>query len=701
MTTISRRGMLRFLGGGAAGIFLTPLPWKLLDDSAIWTQNWPWMPKPPRGPVTYTTGVCTLCTAACPLKIRLVGGIPVSVAGFQGHRISGGAVCPVGLGVHHLSYHPQRINEPLRRTSRNEQFESCTLESALVATVASFRRAQAMKKEENIVILDRQPNRSVSAIYADFARAVGGAYVTQRTPEQSAYASLNELFGSHGLRFGFDASRISSMLLFGVPHISMPAGKDTDIMCVRSDMSGASVRGAKDIGIIAGSELWFALGVGRALFDLGAKRNVHVPLGQTGRELVEFVERYSLDDAASRSGVAAVQIRETAEMLLKKRPSIVASFPNAATGSFEPETESAIQLLNILAGNFDAGASASVYKPLLSAQGIARCIEELPDGSVDFLLIDGSESGYALPWNVIERKLAGDTAAVAVVAPFACGLAAHANIVIPASAPLEELYDGSQGLSEPSETYTVSQPIRNAPEGCVKPAAFILAIMNSLGVTPEFSSVEAIVHKKCLSILRSGKGTVYVPSQSRDVPVSEFLSPDDLLKALNEGGVWMGQVETAANNKVINSASKNRQGSSEIARRLEEQARASEEKRLRLSPVGSVACTEMSAVTPLVTKLNQESTLLLRHGYASVNPATASALGVKDGDKVVAKTAKGEATLVLNLEPSVAPDIVWASAMPNNPFSKTDKQSACGILNLCEADAEGAWRFTPVELRKA
>ena len=46
---IGRRGFLSFVIGGAAGTALSPLPWKLMDDSSIWTQMWPWTPVPEDG----------------------------------------------------------------------------------------------------------------------------------------------------------------------------------------------------------------------------------------------------------------------------------------------------------------------------------------------------------------------------------------------------------------------------------------------------------------------------------------------------------------------------------------------------------------------------------------------------------------------------------------------------------------------------
>ena len=58
---VSRRNFIKFAVGGAAGIGLTPLPYKLMDDVAIWTQTWPWVPVPPVGEFTRVKSVCSLC----------------------------------------------------------------------------------------------------------------------------------------------------------------------------------------------------------------------------------------------------------------------------------------------------------------------------------------------------------------------------------------------------------------------------------------------------------------------------------------------------------------------------------------------------------------------------------------------------------------------------------------------------------------
>ena len=70
---VNRRDFLSFVVGGAAGTALSPLPWKLQDDLAIWTQMWPWTPVPEDGEVSHVASTCTLCPGGCGISVRKVG----------------------------------------------------------------------------------------------------------------------------------------------------------------------------------------------------------------------------------------------------------------------------------------------------------------------------------------------------------------------------------------------------------------------------------------------------------------------------------------------------------------------------------------------------------------------------------------------------------------------------------------------------
>ena len=54
---IDRRAFVKLAVGAALGIGASPLMLKLTDDSAIWTQNWPWVPDPAAGELSYANSV--------------------------------------------------------------------------------------------------------------------------------------------------------------------------------------------------------------------------------------------------------------------------------------------------------------------------------------------------------------------------------------------------------------------------------------------------------------------------------------------------------------------------------------------------------------------------------------------------------------------------------------------------------------------
>src|SRR3990172_5578442 len=110
-TNMTRRNLLKFLGGSAAGLLMSPVPWKFLDDTAIWTQNWPWIPRPQKGKIQIKYNTCALCPLGCGVRARCVNGQPVSLWGVPNYPFGRSSLCPFGLTGHHLVYHPLRLTQ--------------------------------------------------------------------------------------------------------------------------------------------------------------------------------------------------------------------------------------------------------------------------------------------------------------------------------------------------------------------------------------------------------------------------------------------------------------------------------------------------------------------------------------------------------------------------------------------------------------
>jgi hypothetical protein len=155
------------MGGGAVGTLFTPAPWRLITDTALWSENWPGIPRPARGEVTARYTNCALCPAGCAVRARCVNGQPVSLAGVAAHPLSHGALCAFGLTGHHLPYHPQRLKQ------------GAPEEAAAAATGAIAKRAPS----ESVAVLDLCPGRAASSTHRRAMAAVkNGLYLAPPIP---------------------------------------------------------------------------------------------------------------------------------------------------------------------------------------------------------------------------------------------------------------------------------------------------------------------------------------------------------------------------------------------------------------------------------------------------------------------------------------------------------------------------------------
>src|SRR4051794_20188036 len=141
---LNRRDLLVWSAGAAAGLLATPVPWKVLDDVSIWSQNWPWIAQPARGPVGVKASFCTLCPKGCGLRVRMAAGYPVGISGSKAHPVTQGALCPLAFAAHQLNWHPQRLRS-VRHQSR---------ESSWIDAQNAFAKAC---KEGSVVVVDGYP----------------------------------------------------------------------------------------------------------------------------------------------------------------------------------------------------------------------------------------------------------------------------------------------------------------------------------------------------------------------------------------------------------------------------------------------------------------------------------------------------------------------------------------------------------------
>lgn len=571
MTT--RRDLFKFAGGSAMGLLLTPAPWRLITDTALWSENRPGIPRPARGEIRAKFTHCGLCAAGCAVRARCVGEQPVSLAGVEG------GLCPFGVTGHHLPYHPER----LRHGNRQE------------AAAAVARAIANSAPDRRVAVLDLQPGRTASwTCRRALAALKNGVYLA---PESPACA--------------VNLAAAGTVLSLGAPLLDGWGSPDR-VFRARSGFRLIQAE-AVESRTAALADQWLAVQPGTE--------------SVLGRAVAGTV---GLRQAAEATGLAEAQIAEVARSLRENGPALIVA----------PEMTSEVLAWNLALGAWGKTVLPRREAPLPKEWSKAAPVTPLAAvevGSLGALLIDESVPGAPLPWAAIQPKLAAD----AVVVAFSwsrAGYARHATHVLPAAVYPEALGDLPPALVAPSvgsaAEFRLTVPLVAAPDGMTDPAEFLSAVA---GV-----DAKDALRQRAAAIHAAARGSLRTYADGKTSAVKD-LKFDDFWKALNAGGSWMGEVENSGKSPHLATAAPIPD--------------AGDPWPLRLSTTQPAA---PALVSPLMTKLWQESGLRLGPHRAALNPRA----GFEEGARAVLETPYGRCEIQAALDASVPPGVVLVAETP-------------------------------------
>ncbi len=477
-----RRDVLKYAAGLAAGVVVTPVPWKLLDDVAIWSQNWSWLPKLPRGEVTERFTNCNLCPAACGVKAKCVAGHPFQLSGIAGHPVGRPTLCPLGLTAHHLPYAPLRI-----RAAR--------VDGRTVPLTQAMDQAAALARESGGSL------------------AVMGGVQTAR----GSMSTLGAMTGNSA--FGIDYDNVATILSFGAPVLhgwSTPGAilrRRTEIKVIQIEASQSRTAAFADLWLPLrpGTEGFAALAIGGALLD---QRLATMPSRAIdGAGYLGMLREHPWKEYAVKSGLDVERVATVARMLASGGPAIALAPPEE--GALPHEASVAIAGLNVLMGS----------RAALTARRPAPASAEPADGSLALLVAD---SVTQIPPSVLRPKLAKHGKLIALSA-WETDVTASADIVLPAPAWLE-VDDEVRGAADaPVESLSLATAILPRPSATVTRGE-LLARLSLEDRAQETNT-------------RNGKVFHYVDGSLTD---AAGLSSDELREAIKDGGAcWIGEKQTA------------------------------------------------------------------------------------------------------------------------------------------------------------
>jgi anaerobic selenocysteine-containing dehydrogenase len=283
-------------------------------------------------------------------------------------------------------------------------------------------------------------------------------------------------------------------------------------------------------------------------------------------------------------------------------------------------------------------------------------VDTAPDGSIRLLLIDESAAGNYLPWAAVEKKLVKDNPLVVAFAPAADGYGRHAKFVLPTAVYPEALDDIPGPVDSPRALFRLSVPLVPAPTGVVNPPEFIA---KAAGI-----DAGSALRERADAIQKSGRGALFAYAGGNSTPVKE-VKPDDFWKALNEGGCWIDDPGKAGVQPAA--AFSAPRGSAAAA-----QKGRPTEPDLPLNVLFVAAPTGL--ISPILSKIYQESNMRPARNAAALHPDTARACGLEAGGRAAMETSLGRREVEVTVDDSVPPGAVAVAAGPE-------------VLDICGAFA--------------
>lgn len=499
---VTRRDLLVWSAGAAAGLIVTPVPWKLLDDTSIWSQNWPWIPQPARGPVELKRTSCTLCPNGCGMQVRMAAGWPVGVAGVRNHPASCGALCPLAFGAHQLNWHPKRLKTVRHRGGSSSWVEART----------AFATACG---EGPVVVIDGYQGRAASAVLETFGRK-RGSYRVVVGPDIQALTPYEKWSGVPATALGYDLENARTIVSFGAPlldgwgipgrfsHLwaeSAAGSSDPQLRLIQVEgsLSRTAARAWKWAPIRARSESALAAGVARVLLEeqLVVARGPMPPL--------------SVDEAADQTGLTPAAIHELARMIVERTPAVVIA----------NDDNPAIAALNVALGS--VGTRGGIVRRSKRARAYVAADNVI--SSARTVLIDSS-----VPWDFSPQT----DAEVFRFAAWDGGDEAsrRADWLLPAPGFLEELTDVPTAPTFSTETYAVAPALIKPATDSQSSVQFLRSIDSSL------SGVETIIHARSAELWRGRSGTVIGRETAH---LANFTSVQKFEEQLWKGAVWAGE----------------------------------------------------------------------------------------------------------------------------------------------------------------
>jgi anaerobic selenocysteine-containing dehydrogenase len=611
--------------------------------------------------------------------------------GAASHPISQGGLCARGQAAIQVTYHPDRITQPLKRTGDrgSGQYEAISWEDAIIEVVSRLNALEGAGNQAVLAFLTRGRAGHRGALVEQFLSRFGaGGAVGYQLFGDDVLRRANLLsFGReqlptpdlansrYVLSFGADFlgtwnSPVAQAAGYGHMRQGRPGIRGTFTQ-VESRMSQTGANADAWVPVSPGTEGVLALGFAHVI--MAAERFPAAAAGGAGALIDGWaggLADYAPEQVERLTGVSAARVERLAREFAEARPAvaIIAGPPLAHSNGLFAAV--AVNALNALVGSVEQpgglfftpqldvvassnGAGPTAAQALTIEQLATRALSS--DSAPQVLLIDGANPVFTTPRSWRVREALEKIPYIASFGNFLDETSILADLILPDHSFLESW---SEGVPESGSLRAVAS---------VAPPA-----MRPLYQTRATGDVLLEIGRRLQRPLdlpwetfdeMLGVSFAALPSSSPDV---------DAWSDAQATGVWTGTLPAALLRRSAPATS----APAPLAYAPPAFDGDAGQFPLHFLPYPSSAFLDGSlAHLPWLQEMPDPLTSAMWSSWVEINPATAEELGIGEGDVVEVASGQGSLRSAAVISPGIAPNVV---AMPVGQGHRTFTRYASG-----------------------
>ena len=661
------------------------------------------------GQAVWKPSVCPLCPSACGLTVRVMdadadvvrngksGVVQILAAkkleGSPDHPVNRGGLCARGQAAIQVTYHPDRIAQPLKRTGNRGDgtYEAVTWDAA-IAEVVSALNALRGAAPESVAFIGRpgasHRNTLIAELLSRFGAAPPIAYelfgdeVVRRANAVSfgvAQLPTFDLANSrYVLNFGADVlgtgnAPVAHARAYGDMRQGRP-GLRGHFVQIESRMSQTGASADEWVAIKPGTEGALALGLAHVIMrdtlrpQPAADRATGVIPGWSAG-----LPDYAPDRVEQTTGVSAKRVERLAREFAERGPAVAVVGGAALAQTNALSTAVAVNALNILAGTvgqpggvlFTPQMNLAAAAKLSAPRGQSRTLQQLAShllsesgAEIRALVLDGVNPVFTAPraWKV--RDALAKVPFIVSFGSFLDETSILADLILPDHSFLE--------------SWSEAVPESGSATAVVSAAPAVMKPLHDTRATPDV----------LLEIGKQLEKPIELPWQTFEEMLTATFGT---LPAMTEGsdawtdaqekGGWWGILPEPVRLKPDTTSTVRLKA--DTTPRTDAQFDGDPAQYpFHFLPYPSNQFLDGSlAHLPWLQEMPDPLTSAMWSSWVEINPATAAKLGIAQGDVVDVTSAHGTVRTAAYLSPGIAPDVL---AMPAGQGHTTFTRYASG-----------------------